>query len=114
MARSLPFHDRRLCIDCGEKHKRAAGSWRCWPCEGSLAAVRADAQRAVRAAIGAGELPPPNVLLCVDCEAQARDYDHRDYLRPLDVVPVCRTCNQRRGPAAWSRPVLDVSKAVAP
>jgi len=37
--------------------------------------------------------------MCTDCGAQARDYDHRDYARPLDIEPVCRRCNQKRGPA---------------
>jgi len=36
---------------------------------------------------------------CVDCGKPARDYDHRYYGNPLDVVPVCRACNQKRGPA---------------
>jgi hypothetical protein len=38
-------------------------------------------------------------MQCVDCGAQARDYDHRDYNKPLEVNPVCRRCNLRRGPA---------------
>jgi hypothetical protein len=38
-------------------------------------------------------------MQCVDCGAQARDYDHRDYNKPLEVDPVCRRCNLRRGPA---------------
>lgn len=42
---------------------------------------------------------------CVDCNAEATEYDHRDYRKPLDVEPVCRTCNRRRGHAvdlkAW-------------
>lgn len=45
-----------------------------------------------------GEIP------CVDCGAPARDYDHRDYNRPLDVEPVCRRCNMRRGPAIPATP----------
>ncbi len=38
-------------------------------------------------------------LTCVDCGKRAFHYDHRYYSRPLDVVPVCRSCNQKRGPA---------------
>lgn len=37
---------------------------------------------------------------CTDCPRPATEYDHRDYARPLDVEPVCRSCNHRRGPAA--------------
>jgi hypothetical protein len=37
--------------------------------------------------------------VCVDCGRVAKNYDHRYYSRPLDVVPVCVSCNQKRGPA---------------
>jgi len=37
---------------------------------------------------------------CVDCGKPARVYDHRDYAHPLDVDPVCKRCNQKRGPAS--------------
>lgn len=36
---------------------------------------------------------------CVDCGDPAERYDHRDYNKPLDVVPVCSSCNLIRGPA---------------
>jgi hypothetical protein len=36
---------------------------------------------------------------CVDCGAVARVYDHRDYNRPIHVVPVCSRCNKLRGHA---------------
>lgn len=36
---------------------------------------------------------------CVDCSEIASVYDHRDYSKPLDVVPVCRRCNSLRGAA---------------
>lgn len=34
---------------------------------------------------------------CVDGAAPATCYDHRDYKKPLDVVPVCNSCNAKRG-----------------
>lgn len=34
---------------------------------------------------------------CVDCGEQAQCYDHRDYLEPLVVEPVCDPCNYHRG-----------------
>lgn len=55
----------------------------------------------VRAAVIRGEIPPANTLQCVDCGEQAYGYDHRSYNRPLDVEPVCRSCNKKRGPAEW-------------
>lgn len=50
-----------------------------------------------------GRMPPPSDFCCVDCGRVAREYDHRDYGRPLDVQPVCLPCNVRRGPGrpAW-------------
>ena len=39
-------------------------------------------------------------IQCTDCEKPATQYDHRDYLKPLEVYPVCRGCNRRRGTAA--------------
>jgi hypothetical protein len=37
---------------------------------------------------------------CVDCGLRAQCYDHRDYLDPLMVDPVCESCNYKRGFAA--------------
>jgi hypothetical protein len=44
-------------------------------------------------------LEHPSEHLCVDCGNRAAVYDHRNYGRPLDVVPVCRPCNAKRGKA---------------
>lgn len=68
----------------------------------------AEAHRAVAFAIRNGQLPLASTLKCVDCGEQASDYDHRDYLKPLDVDAVCRTCNGKRGRA------LDGEDADAP
>jgi len=38
-------------------------------------------------------------ISCVDCGDQAQCYDHRDYLAPFAVEPVCQACNARRGMA---------------
>jgi len=34
---------------------------------------------------------------CIDCGEQAKHWEHRNYCRPLLVVPVCQSCNQKRG-----------------
>lgn len=52
-------------------------------------------------AIRRGVLQHPTRFKCTDCERQAGYYDHRDYARPLDVEPVCGTCNKLRGTASW-------------
>lgn len=51
----------------------------------------------VAKAIREGRILPASEFKCVDCGAQACDYDHRDYSRRLDVEPVCRRCNITRG-----------------
>lgn len=49
-------------------------------------------------AIRAGFLLPPTNFICVHCNVrQAECYDHRDYNKPLEVDPVCLSCNSSRG-----------------
>lgn len=43
---------------------------------------------------------------CWDCGRMASCWDHRDYTKPLEVEPLCRSCNRRRGPGA---PYLNAS-----
>lgn len=90
-----------ICSRCGQSAFRhgAARSGLCEPC---MRKHRADGRRAsaeVTKAIRAGLLKPAREHVCADCESQARDWDHRDYLRPLDVQAVCKPCNLRRGVA---------------
>ncbi|MEJ7746316.1 MAG: hypothetical protein WKF61_06115, partial [Luteimonas sp.] len=57
----------------------------------------------VQVAIKRGFLPnlKTGEYACMDCGAVAVEYDHRDYGRPFDVDPVCRSCNKQRGTAIW-------------
>jgi hypothetical protein len=41
--------------------------------------------------------------LCVDCGCRAHVHDHRDYTKPLEVDPVCFSCNSIRGMALDSK-----------
>lgn len=68
-------------------------------CAMTVAAARSAVGNALHAAIRSGVIPPARSLTCVDCGAPATDYDHRHYLDPLNVVPTCRSCNLKRGPA---------------
>ncbi len=63
------------------------------------------ATQAVRRAVLCRELPCiDESTICVDCGKQALVYDHRDYNKPLDVEPVCQSCNIKRGPGIpWDR-----------
>lgn len=64
---------------------------------------RSAACAAVARAIREQRLSPASHFCCTDCGAPAQEYDHRDYSKPLDVEPVCRPCNGRRGPGRWTQ-----------
>lgn len=57
------------------------------------------AHRVVQSAINRGEIIDLKTqsVACVDCGVRAQCYDHRDYLKPLQVDPVCFSCNKLRG-----------------
>lgn len=58
------------------------------------------AHNAVGRAVKDGLLPRIDAnTKCVDCGKSAKVYDHRDYRKPLEVEPVCHSCNSLRGPA---------------
>lgn len=73
----------RMCLRCSDAHQA----------EGRKAVA------AVQLAVRSGALRPAADCVCADCGAKAAQYDHRDYTQPLAVEPVCRSCNQKRGPA---------------
>jgi len=78
---------------------------RCQPCRlkrrGARGIAQLEAHMAVARAVRTGVLPRASAHPCADCGGAADRYDHRDYLKPLDVQPVCRSCNQKRGPAGF-------------
>lgn len=55
------------------------------------------AKMEVYKAVRTNKIPSPKTLICVDCGNDASEYDHRDYNKPLEVSPVCRSCNAFRG-----------------
>jgi hypothetical protein len=70
--------------------------------EGADLSAQRRAFRAVTAAVRSGALPQlDGSVECVDCGRPAKCYEHRDYSRPLDVEPVCVSCNKNRGTAKW-------------
>lgn len=82
---------------------------RCRPCASrryaERTAITGRAHSEVAKAVKAGVLAHPSKLRCADCGAPASQYDHRDYSKPLDVAPVCRSCNVMRGSAdVWALP----------
>jgi hypothetical protein len=61
--------------------------------------LAARAHEAIKNQIRSGAMRPARECSCVDCGKPATDYDHRDYNKPLEVEPTCRSCNLLRGPA---------------
>jgi len=106
----------RPCAVCGEPCGRATKQAKyCLRCSmlksyessrKSVTSYKTLARNYVAAAIRCGDLPRlDGSIPCKDCGKPAVQYEHRDYKRPLDVDPVCRSCNQRRGPGAnWGLP----------
>ena len=102
------FGDRqvRICLDC---KCELTNAWlRCSDCTGEKARERnriyakkwplkVKAHQAVASAVKKGDIKPVTTLHCVDCGKQATCYDHRDYSKPLEVEPVCHSCNKLRG-----------------
>jgi len=62
--------------------------------------LRQRARWHVEKAMREGTLPrlSQKNIKCTDCGERAVNYDHRDYCKPLEVEPVCRKCNNTRGP----------------
>lgn len=111
-------------FSCTRCHQQTVGYLRALVCGDCYSALRTEfmdrdwarAQRAAHSAVGhairhgrlAGIFPE---TACVDCGAPAKVYDHRDYLRPLDVEPVCTSCNLRRPPAVAGAAVREDFRA---
>jgi len=77
------YHSAKLCFPCAD-HRKNGGH---------------KAHSQVKKAIKNGILQPVKELKCKDCGCQAEIYDHKDYNKPLEVEPVCRSCNRKRGSA---------------
>jgi transcriptional regulator with XRE-family HTH domain len=88
------------CGVCGKFNpKHGISAYRCKDCCEAAGRSSSAAGLKVKAAIAAGLLKPIAGQSCADCGKPAFCYDHRDYSKPLDVAPVCRACNWKRGPA---------------
>jgi hypothetical protein len=97
----IPARFAAPCKHCGEFISGLMG-WRapsCWTCNTKRSKYQQAAAYQVGKAIRKGLLPRASECVCVDCGKPAEHYDHRDYRQPLNVQPVCRSCNCRRGSA---------------
>jgi len=90
------IQEKKACVVCG----KPAYSKKAKFCLDCLAGCKpASVEYAVSRSIRLGELKPIDECICVDCGRPAQHYDHRDYNKPLEVDPVCRVCNAKRGHA---------------
>jgi len=99
---NIQYAEKGQCVKCGAMKPRSKfkTSPYCQPCTNEVSEQSRVCSRQVKRAIKAGVIPVlDGSVECVDCGMPAKDYDHRDYTKPLDVAPVCRGCNIRRGPA---------------
>lgn len=81
-------------------------------CANNAAAIASRAHQRVFRAVLSGLLPRlDGSIKCADCGGAANEYDHRDYTRPLDVEPVCGSCNSKRGVALVYRATLALEEA---
>ena len=85
----------KRCRPCLRKHENAATKERI----SRFTEERKSAIKLTNEAIRKGALLSLrlNRIKCTDCNNRATMYDHRDYSKPLDVEPVCGSCNNRRG-----------------
>ena len=93
---------KRPCHECGREFDAKTVGLCCDDCSPIRYEVKTKAMSAVAAAVRDRVLPNLRIDItpCTDCGTRADRYDHRDYNKPLDVQPVCRACNRKRGPAA--------------
>lgn len=110
-----------LCRSCGRLFEsRWNARWRERMDRSSTKAIREDlknkhfmwralAAACVAKAVKTGVLASlsSTFIACVDCGRRAVCWEHRDYGRPLHVVPCCQSCNFRRGKAStpWHYPL---------
>lgn len=111
MSKSVP-NNQKLCSLCGETWRQGQRPY-CESCGLANHLYRKhgtgqiDAMRAIRREVREGRLECPEAYKCVDCDNQATVYEHRDYNRPLDVVPTCRPCNGKRRHAIAKKMTFD-------
>ena len=93
------------CLRCGKPTVRPCQAFQhlCVRCSGEHYYEGDRARARLGAAVKSGKISPAHTKMCVDCGYQAQVHDHRDYTKPLEVDPVCKSCNGYRGMAKDSQ-----------
>lgn len=92
------------CIECQvEFQAETAGKLPifCQPCRMARFRVQQNAYKELLKARCHGLVEPWFGKSCEDCGKPAQCHDHRDYTKPLEVAPVCNSCNAKRPLAKW-------------
>lgn len=98
----------RICLYCQCISRFDLGRLFCRRCYYEFEKVKQRAHGIVCRARLRGKLLDPKTLKCTDCDKPAVFYDHPDYRNPLEVEPVCRGYNKRRGTGLpYCRPRLN-------
>jgi len=96
------------CGQCNRDYDKPVGirARFCLDCTITNIVIQRRASAMVARAIRHGELPKVSGHACYRCGSEASVYEHRDYTKPLDVRPVCRSCNGLLGRAdVWCEEV---------
>src|SRR4051812_32736798 len=86
----------KTCAGCLKEFVPGRGgpTFYCVSCKSQTITRRSSIQSMVKTAIRRGQLAPLNPdTKCVDCGEPAKGYEHRDWQKPLEVVPICTSCN---------------------
>lgn len=102
LTREKIFYRATFCAKCSHKRyieRETKMMARFHPLRKKALAIVAYAKKTGQIASLAGN----KRIRCKDCNAIAEVWDHRDYAKPLEVEPVCYSCNSKRGSAknAW-------------
>jgi hypothetical protein len=57
---------------------------------------KVEAQNKVLHAVKKNKLTHVTLCKCQDCEKPAEHYHHENYLKPLEVIPLCNKCHNLR------------------
>lgn len=91
----------RICEICSGPAYRASWGAVCLDCREAREIEVRESHRIFAGALREGQFQslPDGKTECVDCDAPAMVWEHRDAREPLSVEPCCRSCNRRRGRA---------------
>lgn len=91
----------RKCAWCGTECICGFTGKLCLKCSKAKAREASRAHAAVSAMVIAGLVKklPCDGINCVDCGKQATHWEHRDYRKPQEIEPICKSCNTKRGHA---------------